>query len=33
MMIIFFARKITFNAKSVNLDGIGGGRKECNINN
>jgi hypothetical protein len=29
----FLAGKITFNVESVDPKGIGGGRKECNINN
>jgi hypothetical protein len=33
MIFFFFAGKITLSAKSVDPNGIGGGRKECNINN
>jgi hypothetical protein len=33
MMTHLFVRKTTFGAKSVDPNGIGGGRKEHNINN
>jgi hypothetical protein len=33
MMTHLFARKTTFDAKNVDPNGIGGGRKKHNINN
>ncbi len=33
MMTFFVTRTITFSEESVDPDGIGGGRKEHNINN
>jgi hypothetical protein len=33
MIIHLLVGKITFSAKNVDPNGIGGGKKECNINN